>query len=265
MGSEMSLRLENKVAIVTGAGSGIGRAAALRFAREGAAVVCADVSADTAAQTAREARDAGHVALATAVDVSASADVKRLVEECIAAYGRIDVLYANAGVGGVGTAIDTDEAEWQRVIGINLTGVWLCAKYVLPHMVAARSGSIVNQASIGGLEGVPAVAAYSAAKAGVIGLTRQMALDFARSGIRVNAIAPGTVSTPLVQGIWEKGAGLVTGGDLGAREAAAAAVYPLKRIGTPDDIANLALFLASDEASWITGAVYVVDGGKTAS
>jgi NAD(P)-dependent dehydrogenase (short-subunit alcohol dehydrogenase family) len=265
MGSEMSLRLENKVAIVTGAGSGIGRAAALRFAREGAAVVCADVSKDTAEQTARDAQAAGHVAMATAVDVSASADVKRLAEECIAAFGRIDVLYANAGVGGVGTAIDTDEVEWQRVIGINLTGVWLCAKYVLPHMVAAGSGSIVNQASIGGLEGVPAVAAYSAAKAGVIGLTRQMALDFARSGVRVNAIAPGTVSTPLVQGIWEKGAGLVTGGDLSAREAAAAAVYPLKRIGTPDDIANLALFLASDEASWITGAVYVVDGGKTAS
>jgi NAD(P)-dependent dehydrogenase (short-subunit alcohol dehydrogenase family) len=257
----MSLRLENKVAIVTGAGSGIGRAAALRFAREGAAVVCADVSGETAEETARVARAAGHVALATAVDVSAAADVRRLMDECVAAYGRIDVLYANAGVGGVGNAIDTDEVEWQRVIGINLTGVWLCAKYALPRMVAAGAGSIVNQASIGGLVGVPAVAAYAAAKAGVIGLTRQMALDFARSGIRVNAIAPGTVSTPLVQGIWEKGAGLVTGGDLSAREAAAAEVYPLKRIGTPDDIANLALFLASDESSWITGAVYVIDGG----
>jgi NAD(P)-dependent dehydrogenase (short-subunit alcohol dehydrogenase family) len=261
----MSPRLEHKVAIVTGAGSGIGRAAALRFALEGATVVCADVAATTAEQTAADARAAGHQAVGKQVDVSNSASVRSLVDECVASYGRLDVLYANAGVGGVGTAIDTDEAEWARVIGINLTGVWLCAKYALPHMVAAGSGSIVNQASIGGLVGVPAVAAYAAAKAGVIGLTRQMALDFAPSGIRVNAIAPGTVSTPLVQGIWEKGAGLVSGGDLAEREAAAAAVYPLKRIGTPNDIANLALFLASDEASWITGAVYVVDGGKTAS
>jgi NAD(P)-dependent dehydrogenase (short-subunit alcohol dehydrogenase family) len=263
--SSASSRLVNKVAIVTGAGSGIGRAASLRFALEGAAVVCADVSGETAERTASEARAAGHDAIASQVDVSASADVQRVVEECVAAYGRVDVLYANAGVGGVGNAIDTDEDEWQRVIGINLTGVWLCAKYALPHMVAAGSGSIVNQASIGGIVGVPSVAAYSAAKAGVIGLTRQMALDFAPRGVRVNAIAPGTVSTPLVQGIWEKGAGLVSGGDLSEREAAAAAVYPLKRIGTPDDIANLALFLASDESSWITGAVYVVDGGKTAS
>jgi NAD(P)-dependent dehydrogenase (short-subunit alcohol dehydrogenase family) len=261
----MSSRLENKVAIVTGAGSGIGRAAAIRFAAEGAAVVCADLFGPTAEATAAVARDAGNDAVSVEVDVADSGSVGALVEQCVTTYGRLDVLYANAGVGGVGNAIDTDEAEWARVIGINLTGVWLCAKYALPHMVSAGSGAIVNQASIGGLIGVPAVAAYAAAKAGVIGLTRQMALDFAPSGVRVNAIAPGTVSTPLVQGIWEKGAGLVSGGDLAAREAAAAAVYPLKRIGTPDDIANLALFLASDEASWITGAVYVVDGGKTAS
>jgi NAD(P)-dependent dehydrogenase (short-subunit alcohol dehydrogenase family) len=131
-------------------------------------------------------------------------------------------------------------------------------------MVAARSGSIVNQASIGGLRGVPAVAAYAAAKAGVIGLTRQMAGDFGPSGVRVNAIAPGTVPTQLVQGIWASGAGLVSADNLDEQVARASALYPLRRVGTPDDIANLALFLASDEASWITGAVYVVDGGKTA-
>jgi NAD(P)-dependent dehydrogenase (short-subunit alcohol dehydrogenase family) len=261
----MSSRLDQKIAIVTGAGSGIGRAAARRFAAEGAAVVCADISGESAEQTAADARAGGASAIASQVDVSKGADVSRLVDECVAAYGRVDVLYSNAGVGGVGNAVDVDEAEWQRVIGVNLTGVWLCAKYALPHLVAAGAGSIVNQASIGGIVGVPAVAAYAAAKAGVIGLTKQMALDFAPSNVRVNAIAPGTVSTPLVQGIWEQGAGLVSGGDLAAREAAAAAIYPLRRIGTPDDIANLALFLASDEANWITGAVYVIDGGKSAS
>lgn len=258
----MSLRLKDKVAIVTGAGSGIGRASALRFAAEGASVVCADISVAGAVDTAASA---GGSAIAVQVDTSVAADVQRLVGECIERFDRVDVLYSNAGVGGVGTAADTDEAEWHRVLGVNLTGVWLCAKYVLPHMVRAGAGSIVNQASIGGLEGVRAVAAYSAAKAGVIGLTRQMAVDYSPLGIRVNAIAPGTVPTPLVQGIWEQGAGLVQGADLQSRVSAAAALYPLGRVGAPEDIANLALFLASDEASWITGAVYVIDGGKSAS
>lgn len=254
-------RLAGKVAIVTGAGSGIGRAAATRFAREGARVVCADVNGDTARKTAGAI---GESASPLAVDVTANGEVAGLVEHTVDQFGAVDVLYANAGVGGVGTAADTDEDEWQRVIGVNLTGVWRCCKHVLPHMVAAGRGSIVLQASIGGLRGVPAVAAYAAAKAGVIGLCRQMALDYGPQGVRVNAIAPGTVPTPLVQGIWASGAGLVAADNLEARVEAAAALYPLRRVGTPDDVANLALFLASDEADWITGAVYVVDGGKTA-
>lgn len=260
----MSARLSEKVAIVTGAGSGIGAAAATRFALEGASVVCADVAADRAEGTAAQIRDSGGMAIAAGVDVASSEQVSALVDRTVAQYGRIDVLYANAGVGGVGTAADTSEDEWQRVIGVNLTGVWLCCKYVLPHMVAAGSGSIVNQASIGGLRGVPAVAAYAAAKAGVIGLTRQMALDYGPAGVRVNAIAPGTVPTQLVQGIWASGAGLVAADSLDEQVSRAAALYPLRRVGTPEDIANLALFLASDEASWVTGAIYVVDGGKTA-
>jgi NAD(P)-dependent dehydrogenase (short-subunit alcohol dehydrogenase family) len=260
----MSARLNGKIAIVTGAGAGIGAAAARRFASEGAAVMCADVAADRAEETVTAIRDAGGQAGAVGVDVADSGQVRSLVEQTVAQYGRIDVLYANAGVGGVGTAVDTDEAEWNRVISINLTGLWLTCKYVLPHMVAAGSGSIVNQASIGGMRGVPAVAAYAAAKAGVIGLTRQMALDYGPSGVRVNAIAPGTVPTQLVQGIWAAGAGLVAADSLDERIERAAALYPLRRVGTPEDIANLALFLASDEAGWVTGAVYVIDGGKTA-
>lgn len=260
----MSARLSQKVAIVTGAGAGIGAAAATRFAAEGASVVCADVAADRAEQTASRIRDNGGMAIGVATDVSRSAQVRALVDRTVAEYGRVDVLYANAGVGGVGTAIDTGEEEWQRVIGVNLTGVWLCCKYVLPHMVSAGSGSIVNQASIGGLRGVPAVAAYSAAKAGVIGLTRQMALDYGPAGVRINAIAPGTVPTRLVQDIWASGAGLVSADGLEEQVARASELYPLRRVGTPDDIANLALFLASDEAAWVTGSVYVVDGGKTA-
>jgi NAD(P)-dependent dehydrogenase (short-subunit alcohol dehydrogenase family) len=255
-------RLEDKIAIITGAGSGIGRATALRFAAEGATVVCADVVADAAVSTAE--RIGPRSARAVTVDVTRPDDVEAMVATTLDAYGRIDVLYANAGVGGVGTAADTDEAEWNRVVGVNLTGVWRSCKHVLPPMVAAGHGSIVLQASIGGMRGVPAVAAYAAAKAGVIGLCRQMALDYGPLGIRVNALAPGTVPTPLVQDIWSAGAGLVAADSLEERVEAAAALYPLRRVGTPLDIANVALFLAGDEADWVTGAVYVVDGGKTA-
>ena len=255
-------RLAGKVAIVTGAGSGIGRAAGLRFAREGAQVVCADVNGSNARDVADMIGDQN--AIPITVDVTSPEEVADLVGRTIDTFGRVDVLYANAGVGGVGTAADTDEQEWHRVIGVNLTGVWRCCKHVLPHMVAAGRGSIVLQASIGGMRGVPAVAAYAAAKAGVIGLCRQMSLDYGPHGVRVNAIAPGTVPTPLVQGIWASGAGLVAADNLADRVEAAAALYPMRRVGTPEDVANVALFLASDEADWVTGAVYVVDGGKTA-
>jgi NAD(P)-dependent dehydrogenase (short-subunit alcohol dehydrogenase family) len=260
----MTGRLAGKVAIVTGAGGGIGRAAATRFATEGAHVACADLVGDSADETARLIREHSGHAFGAAVDVQNAGQLTDLVARAVAEFGRLDILYANAGVGGVGSAADTTEDEWHRVIGVNLTGVWLSCKAVLPHMIRTGSGAIINQASIGGLRGVPAVAAYAAAKAGVVGLTRQMALDYGPSGIRVNAIAPGTVPTRLVQDIWASGAGLVSAPSLDEQVAKAAQLYPLRRVGTPEDVANLALFLASDEASWVTGAVYVIDGGKTA-
>jgi len=261
----MTGRLAGKAAIVTGAASGIGRAAALRFAAEGAAVVCADIAAEENEATASQARAAGGNAVAQHTDVTDASAVQRMAGRAVAEFGAIDVLYANAGVIGVGAAMDTDEAEWHRILSVNLTGVWLCGKYVLPHMVAAGRGTIINQASIGGLEGVPRVAAYCASKAGVIGLTRQMAVDYGTHGIRVNAIAPGTIPTPLVRGLWAQGAGLVQGTTHEEQMASVGLLYPMQRTGTPEEVAGVALFLASDESAWMTGSVVTIDGGKTAT
>lgn len=262
----MGDRLRHSTAVVTGAGSGIGRAAALRFAAEGAAVLCADVEGDAADETAASITDAGGRAMSAAVDVSQPEDARRMAETAVAAFQRIDVLYANAGIAGTGTAADCTVEAWERVIAVNLTGVWLSARYVLPVMVAQGSGSIINQASIGAVVGVPGIAPYAAAKGGVVGLTRQMAIDFGPKGIRVNAICPGTVPTPLVTRTYEAGGGIASRRDSPAHEAIeqAAARYPLGRLGSVEDVANLALFLASEEAAWVTGAVYVVDGGMTA-
>lgn len=260
----MGTRLKDKVAIVTGAASGIGWAAATRFAAEGATVVCADIETAGAEVTAAGARVAGGAAVAHGVDVSSSASVSALVAAVVAEFGRIDVLYANAGVLGRGTATETTEEEWARILGVNLTGVWLCAKYVLPHMVAAGRGAIVNQASIGGLEGIGGLAAYCASKAGVVGLTRQMALDYGPAGVRVNAIAPGTILTSMVQGAFDptKAMSLSRVEEL---LSPTAQTYPLRRIGAPEEVAAVALFLASDDASYLTGTIVSVDGGKLAS
>jgi NAD(P)-dependent dehydrogenase (short-subunit alcohol dehydrogenase family) len=261
----MTGRLAGKSAIVTGAGSGIGRAAALRFAAEGAAVLCADIAADRNEETAGLARDSGGTAVAQHADVSDADSVRAMAGRAVAEFGSIDVLYANAGVIGVGSAHDCDEAEWYRILDINLTGVFLCGKYVLPHMLEAGSGAIVNQASIGGMRGVGRLAAYCASKAGVIGLTKQMAVDYGPYGIRVNAIAPGTIPTPLIRGLWAQGAGLVQGSTEEELAASAGQVYPMRRTGTEEEVAGVALFLASDESGWMTGSVVTIDGGKTAT
>ncbi len=255
-------RLTDKVALITGAGSGFGRASALRFAAEGARVACVDLDADAARRVAEQISEAGGTAVALAADVSAAADAERMTEETLARFDRIDVVFANAGIPGSGDAADTTEEEWDRVIAVNLKGVWLTSRYALPHMVERRSGVIINQASVGGLIGIPGIFPYAAAKGGVVSITRQMAAAYAPDNIRVNAICPGGVYTPLVERSRQKRG--LTAATVAEANAAAARHYPLGRLGTVEDIASLALFLASDEADWITGGIYTVDGGRSA-
>lgn len=263
----MSAKLEGKVAIVTGAASGLGLATARRFAREGARVVCADVDEQAAARLAGELAAEGSRAIAVAVDVTREQDVRRMVETTAQAFGGVDVLVANAGIAGVGSVETTSRETWDRVLAVNLTGVWLCNRAVVPAMRARGGGSVINQASIAGLVGFSGIAPYAAAKAGVIGLTRQAAVEYAATGIRFNAVCPGTVVTPLVVRTYEERGGIATGARQSLDDAlrANAARYPMQRLGTPEDVASMVAFLASAEAAWITGAVFPVDGGYTAA
>lgn len=253
----MTGRLDAKVALVTGAGSGLGRASALRFAAEGARVACVDLDGSAAEATAAEIGGLG-----LAADVTEEASIEAAVAATLDRYGRVDVLYANAGVPSAGQVHETSLAEWRRVVDVNLTGVFLSARAVLGDMLARGSGSILLQASVGGITGVRGIAAYSASKGGVVALARQMAADYAERGVRVNAICPATVLTPLVEAVYRERAGSAEAAQ--ADLADRARDFPIGHLGAVEDVANLALFLASDEAKWITGAVYPVDGGATA-
>ena len=260
-------RLEGKVAVITGGASGIGEATCLRFAAEGASVVVADQDRDGAERVAAAIDGAGGRALGVVVDVRSESDVAAMADAA-STFGPIDTLYANAGIAGSGRAGELSVDAWQRVIDVNLTGVWLSCRAVLPSMLANGGGSIINQASVGGLVGVGGIAAYAAAKAGVIGLTRQMAVDYGPDNIRVNAICPGTVPTPLVRRTYDEGGGFASGigepVDFDALIERSRARYPLGRVGSVDDIASMAVYLASDESAWTTGVAIPVDGGMTA-
>lgn len=259
-------RLEGKVAIITGAASGLGRAAADAFVRAGARVVATDRDREALASAVTEIADrhgtpdAANPIVGVVADVTDAASMEAAVAATVDTFGAVHVLYANAGVDGVGSVTETSEELWHRVMAVNATGVWLSMRAALPELERA-GGSIVVQASTAGLVGVPGLAAYSAAKGAVIALTRQAAVDYGPKGVRVNVICPGTVVTPLVERTMvERG----RGDDLGAALRQAARHYPLGRLGEVEDVAACAVFLASDESAWMTGAVVPVDGGYTA-
>jgi len=254
----MSISLEGKVAIVTGAANGIGRAIANGFAAARARVVVVDILVADGNRTQKEIIDAGGEALFVRADVSEEDDVKNMVSAAARAFGSIDILVNNAGGGGsYGRVHEIETREFDRTVNINLRSTFLCAKFVIPHFLAKNAGAIVNIASTYGLVGAPKVPAYCAAKAGIINLTRQLAVDY--RDIRVNAICPGYIDTDL-----GRRRATLTEAELSAalvRREKAAKMQPLGRQGRPEEVANVALFLCSDAASFMTGSIVTVDGG----
>jgi NAD(P)-dependent dehydrogenase (short-subunit alcohol dehydrogenase family) len=251
------MRLKDKVAIITGGGSGFGEVTARLFAREGAAIMLADINGEAAQSVADSiTSEGGQVGWARA-DVTSSSSVEAMVQAALNRFGRVDILFNNAGIEGFGTVVDTDENAWERIFAVHVRGTYLCSKYALPAMIEGRrGGSVVNVSSVAGLVGIRNMTAYSAAKGAILSMTRSMAVDFAQYGVRVNCVAPGTTMTPMGQRLVE--------GDTPEQLALRMSRYPLNRFGRPEEIANAVLFLASDESSYATGSCLVVDGGLTA-
>jgi NAD(P)-dependent dehydrogenase (short-subunit alcohol dehydrogenase family) len=250
----MNLSFENKVALVTGAGSGLGLATAKAFAAAGAAVVLADWNEKAARSAADELAAQGHKTLAVVCDVSDDAQVEAMVEQTVAKFGRLDAAYNNAGVQNLlAETADTTREDYDRVMGINLRGVWSCMKFELRQMRKQGSGTIVNCSSLGGLVGGAERGIYHAAKHGVLGFTKSAALEYAARGIRINAVCPGMIQTPMSDQMVAAGQGEA----LKAMEKS----IPMGRVGRPEEIANAVLWLCSDAASYVTGQSISVDGG----
>jgi NAD(P)-dependent dehydrogenase (short-subunit alcohol dehydrogenase family) len=248
-------KFEGKVSVVTGAGSGIGRATALAFAREGASVAFADILEQDNQETARMIMDLGGHALAITCDVARNDDVRRALDETVKTFGRLDFAFNNAGIEyAFKPAAEITEEEWDRIIDIDLRGVFLCMKHEIPLMLKQGGGAIVNTSSGAGVKGFKGGAAYVAAKHGVVGLTKAAALDYAQSNIRINAVCPGIIDTSMMQRF--------SGGTPEGRQTVIAQ-EPVGRMGTPDEIAAAVVWLCSDAASFVVGSAMVVDGGQT--
>ncbi len=254
----MAGRLEGKVALITGGASGQGRIAATMFAQEGAKIALSDMQEEGGMQTQHMVTENGGEALFVPADVSSEASAKNMVEAALQRYGRLDILYNNAGIVGKGRDTDVANLEfdaWNQIIQVNLSGIFLGSKYAVPALIEAGGGSIINTASVAGMIGSPNSGhAYAASKGGVIALTRAMAVKYAPNNIRVNAICPGTIYTPMTDHLLDDQASLQV----------IEAQHPLGYLGKAEDIVYMALYLASDESSWVTGGVFPVDGGRTA-
>ncbi len=252
------MRFEGKVVVVTGAAEGIGQAALLAFANEGARVVLADREPDKGQAVVEQLRRAGREVLAVRVDVAVEEQVRALFDQVKSQWGRVDVLVNNAGIYLQGDVTQTSLADWERIMAVNVTGAFLCTKYAVPLMIAQKSGVIVNVASEAGLVGIKGQVVYNVSKGAMIALTRSCAVDLAEYGIRVNSVCPGTTETPLVRAALQRAA------DPAEARRRLEQSRPANRLGTPQEIAAAILFLASDEIAYATGAILSVDGGYTA-
>ncbi len=252
------MRLKGKVSLITGAGSGIGRATALRFASEGATVVIADQNLQAAEKTQHLIEQANGIGQAIAVDITQEHQVAEAIAQTVQGFGRLDILHNNAGVSVLKPITETTEADWDFLFGVNLKGMFFGCKHAIPYMVQQAGGVIINTASELAIVGQPLYSAYCATKGGVLAFTRALSVEWVSKGIRINAVCPGPIKTPMLQAEFDIAA------DPTAEETATIQSIPAGRLGTPEDIARVALFLASDDAEFVHGAAIIADGGRTA-